>query len=83
MHGEIAHEPCKPSLVPECVCKAEICKVWRKRPADPADKIDAAEWKLDQLAEICTEIGFDELNDSLAQVLSGGANGRFVLDLNR
>lgn len=41
-----------------------------------------AEWKLDQLAEISTDIGFDALDASLAQVLSGGANGRFVLDLN-
>lgn len=41
-----------------------------------------AEWKLDQLENICTDIGFDELDASLAQVLKGGANGRFVLDLN-
>ncbi|GJM12404.1 MAG: oxidoreductase [Pseudohongiella sp.] len=41
-----------------------------------------AEWKLDQLEEICTEIGFGELAASLEQVLSGGANGRFVLNLN-
>lgn len=40
-----------------------------------------AEWKLDQLEDICTDIGFDELDACLAQVLSGGANGRFVLDL--
>lgn len=41
-----------------------------------------SEWKLDQLQDICTEIGFDALEQSLEQVLSGGANGRFVLDLN-
>jgi len=41
-----------------------------------------AEWKLDGLESICTEIGFDQLEASLAQVLQGGANGRFVLDLN-
>ena len=41
-----------------------------------------AEWKLDQLEKICTDIGFAELDASLAQVLKGGANGRFVLDLN-
>lgn len=40
-----------------------------------------AQWKLDQLEDICTDIGFDELGASLAQVLGGGANGRFVLDL--
>jgi len=41
-----------------------------------------AEWKLEQLEDICTDIGFGELEASLAQVLKGGANGRFVLDLN-
>ena len=41
-----------------------------------------AEWKLDQLSDICTDISFDELGASLTQVLEGGANGRFVLDLN-
>jgi acrylyl-CoA reductase (NADPH) len=40
------------------------------------------QWKLDSLEAICTEIGFDELAASLTQVLAGGANGRFVLDLN-
>ncbi len=42
----------------------------------------AVEWKLNNLDEICTEIGFDDLESSLNQVLIGGANGRFVLDLN-
>jgi len=41
-----------------------------------------AQWKLDHLEDICTDIGFGELDASLAQVLKGGANGRFVLDLN-
>jgi acrylyl-CoA reductase (NADPH) len=41
-----------------------------------------AEWKLEPLEKICTDIGFAELDASLAQVLKGGANGRFVLDLN-
>ena len=41
-----------------------------------------AEWRLEQLENICTDIGFAELDASLAQVLKGGANGRFVLDLN-
>lgn len=40
------------------------------------------EWKLDQLEDICADIGFEELDASLAQVLKGGANGRFVLNLN-
>ena len=41
----------------------------------------AGEWKLDNLDAICTEIGFGELEASLTQVLGGGANGRFVLNL--
>lgn len=41
-----------------------------------------AEWKLDQLDAICSDIGFAELEASLTQVLGGGANGRFVLDLS-
>jgi acrylyl-CoA reductase (NADPH) len=41
-----------------------------------------AEWKLEPLEKICTDIGFAELDASLAQVLKGGANGRFVLNLN-
>lgn len=45
------------------------------------DKL-GTEWKLDQLEDICEDISFDELDASLAQVLAGGANGRFVLDLN-
>lgn len=40
------------------------------------------EWKLDKLESICTEIGFAELEASLAQVLAGAANGRFVLNLS-
>lgn len=40
------------------------------------------QWKLNQLESICTDISFDELAASLEQVLGGGANGRFVLDLN-
>jgi hypothetical protein len=45
------------------------------------DKL-GAQWKLDQLENICTDIGFTELDASLVQVLKGGANGRFVLNLN-
>jgi len=41
-----------------------------------------AEWKLEQLDAICSDIGFAELEASLTQVLGGGANGRFVLDLS-
>ncbi len=42
----------------------------------------ATEWKLDNLDQICTVIGFDELEASLAQVLKGAATGRFVLNLD-
>lgn len=42
----------------------------------------ANEWKLDNLSEICTDIGFADLSRCLDQVLKGEANGRFVLDLN-
>jgi len=45
------------------------------------DKL-GGEWKLDCLQSISTEIGFGDLEASLSQVLKGGANGRFVLDLN-
>ncbi len=38
-------------------------------------------WKLDSLEEICTEIGFDELDSALQTVFKGGATGRFVLNL--
>jgi len=41
-----------------------------------------ADWKLDTLEDVCVDIGFTELESSLAQVVSGRANGRFVLDLN-
>ncbi|MEX0962993.1 MAG: oxidoreductase [Pseudohongiellaceae bacterium] len=41
-----------------------------------------SEWKLASLDDICTDIGFAELEASLAQILSGGAHGRFVLDLS-
>ena len=40
-------------------------------------------WKLSNLEEICTEIGFDELETSLALVLNGKAKGRFVLNLDK
>ena len=42
----------------------------------------AEEWKIKNLADISTEIGFAELDSSLQTVLQGGAVGRFVLDLN-
>ncbi len=48
-------------------------ELWRKL---------ATEWKLDKLDEICTDIGFDELEASLTQVLKGAASGRFVLNLD-
>jgi len=42
----------------------------------------ANEWKVDNLASICTEISLAELDASLKTVLQGGAVGRFVLNLN-
>ncbi|PCJ28419.1 MAG: oxidoreductase [SAR86 cluster bacterium] len=42
----------------------------------------ANEWKLSNLEEISTDIGFEQLESSLTQVLNGEAKGRFVLDLN-
>lgn len=42
----------------------------------------ASEWKLSNLEEISTDIGFSELETSLALVLNGQATGRFVLDLD-
>ncbi len=42
----------------------------------------ASEWKVDNLASICTEISLAELDTSLKTVLHGGAIGRFVLNLN-
>ena len=41
----------------------------------------AAEWKVEGLDAIYNEIGFDQLGDSLAAVLKGGATGRYVLNL--
>ncbi len=41
----------------------------------------ASEWKLEALDQVCTEIGFDQLEASLATVLSGAAVGRYVLNL--
>jgi acrylyl-CoA reductase (NADPH) len=41
----------------------------------------ANEWKLSNLDDISTDIGFDELESSLAQVFKGLAVGRFVLHL--
>lgn len=41
----------------------------------------ASDWKLSNLETLCHEIGFDELESSLRQVLAGGAIGRYVLNL--
>ena len=41
----------------------------------------AGEWKLGDLESMCTEIGFDELENSLAMVLRGEATGRYLLNL--
>ena len=42
----------------------------------------ALEWKLENLAAICNEIGFSELEASLDKVLKGEAVGRYLLNLN-
>lgn len=41
----------------------------------------AGEWKLDELANISEEIGLDQLDASLGQVLAGQVQGRFLLNL--
>lgn len=41
----------------------------------------AGDWKLSELDSLCTEIGFDLLEQSLTNVLNGGATGRYVLNL--
>ena len=41
-----------------------------------------SEWHLDNLDAMVKEIGFEELPTSLAQVLKGQAQGRFLLNLN-
>lgn len=43
----------------------------------------ASEWKLENLESLCHEIGFDELEASLASVLRGEAKGRFLLNLDK
>ncbi|MDA1372274.1 MAG: oxidoreductase [Proteobacteria bacterium] len=43
----------------------------------------AQEWKLTGLDEICSEIGFEQLQESLAVVLRGEATGRYLLNLQR
>lgn len=42
----------------------------------------ASDWKLSNLETLGHEIGFDELEESLRQVLSGGATGRYLLNLD-
>ena len=41
------------------------------------------DWMPDKLDEICTEIGFDELEPALAKVLAGGMTGRYLLNLRK
>lgn len=41
-----------------------------------------AQWKLENLEKLCTEIEFSDLETSLETILKGGATGRFVLNLN-
>lgn len=39
------------------------------------------EWRLDKLESVCTEIGLEQLEASLTEVLRGEARGRFLLNL--
>lgn len=41
------------------------------------------DWKVDNLEQMVTEIGFEELVEALKTVLRGGAQGRYLLDLDR
>jgi len=41
----------------------------------------AQDWKLSNLDSLCTEIGFDELEESLKRILKGEATGRYLLNL--
>ena len=41
----------------------------------------ATDWKLDNLEEFCEEIGFEQLDEALKTVLSGQAQGRYLLKL--
>ncbi|MEX1197244.1 MAG: YhdH/YhfP family quinone oxidoreductase [Pseudohongiellaceae bacterium] len=43
----------------------------------------AGEWKIDDLEQMATEIGFSELPGSLDTVFRGGARGRYLLNLDR
>ena len=43
----------------------------------------AGDWKVEALDQVCTEIGLDQLEASLATILSGGAVGRYLLNLQR
>ena len=40
----------------------------------------AGDWKVEALDQVCTEIGLDQLEASLATILSGGAVGRYLLN---
>ena len=42
----------------------------------------ATDWKLSNLDALCHEIGFDQLESALHTVLKGGANGRYILNLD-
>ena len=51
-----------------------------KSKVDIWDKL-SAEWKPKGLEELCTEINFAQLSDSLDTVLNGNAVGRYVLNV--
>jgi len=43
----------------------------------------AGDWKLPALAEICTDIGLDDLDQAIGAILAGRVSGRVVVDLER
>ncbi len=42
----------------------------------------AGEWKLNNLAQVCEEISLQDLDACLKKLLTGGAKGRYLLNLN-
>ncbi len=41
----------------------------------------AREWKLEQIEDICTECGLEELDENIGRILKGGIRGRILLNL--
>ena len=42
----------------------------------------AADWKIDNLEDLVTEISMAELSDKLKLILAGNARGRYVLSMS-